>query len=220
MAKRQCWHCNTTSHMTQYAKATKFEYNEDVDDVLYVAYCRCDNCSAPNIAITESVRDDYGTAYQAPQYMENPHRVIYTWLPSEPRGKEYKDVPNLIASPASEAYACYSINSYRACILMARSVIEAICKDKNIKTGNLAQKIEQLAKVASMPTIVTEQANEIRYFGNEMAHGDFTQPVSEEDANDVLDLMDIIIDYVYQQPEQLAALKKRRELRKQNNEQA
>ena len=214
MAKRQCWKCNTTSHMTQYAYAYRFN-----DGTQYIAACKCDNCKAPNIAITDGEYDD-PRRYQAPGFMEEEDREVYAWLPTKPTGKEYKNVPNLISSPASEAYACYSISSYRACILMARSVIEAICKDKNIKEGNLAQKIKQLAKVASMPQMVTEQANEIRYFGNEMAHGDFTQPVSEEDANDVLDLMDIIIDYVYQQPEQLAALKKRRELRKQNNDQA
>lgn len=127
-------------------------------------------------------------------------------------------MPELISSPASEAYSCFSIGSYRATILMARSVLEAICKNNAIVQGTLAQKIEQLATKIGMPPLVVEQANEIRYFGNEMAHGDFTQPVSEDDANDVLDLMDIIIDYVYQQPEQLAALKKRRELRKQHKQ--
>ncbi|TCD54418.1 DUF4145 domain-containing protein [Alloscardovia theropitheci] len=215
MVTRICWTCRTASHMTQYAPAYKIETDEQ--NVRIVA-CKCDNCNAPNIAVTEPLVPEYDYSFSAPDFIEAGGIRIIQWYPDFPYGKEYKNVPEAISSAASEAYSCFSIRSYRACILMARSALEAICKQHHIEKGSLANKIEKLSQETNMSSLVTEQANEIRYFGNEMAHGDFTQPVDEDDAKDILDLMDIIIDYVYQQPEQLAALKERRLQRKEHNE--
>ena len=68
-----------------------------------------------------------------------------TWYPALSLGREFKEVPQHIADAASEAYACFSIRSYRAAILMARSVLEASAKDKNVTNGTLASKIDALA---------------------------------------------------------------------------
>lgn len=64
--------------------------------------------------------------------------------------------------------------------------------------------------------LVKQQADEIRYFGNDMAHGDFAQPVSADDAHEVLNILDVLIDAVYQQPAKLQAMQKR-EHRESNN---
>ena len=39
-------------------------------------------------------------------------------------------------------------------------------------------------------TPVGHAAHEVRYFGNDMAHGDFIQPVPADDVTDVVALMD------------------------------
>jgi hypothetical protein len=44
-----------------------------------------------------------------------------------------------------------------------------------------------------------------------MAHGDFVEPVSEEDADDMLGFLATFLDYVYQMP---AAIRRRQETRK------
>lgn len=138
------------------------------------------------------------------------------WLPETILGKEYKDVDNdTIKDSASEAHACYSIRAYRAAILMARSVVEAIAKDKGITEGNLKKKIAALEEQKLVSPLVKEQADEIRYFGNDMAHGDFAQQIKAEDALEVLNFLDVLIDTVYQQPAKLLAMKQLREQRKQ-----
>ena len=174
--------------------------------------CRCDNCNAPNIAIINETK-----LYERTERanLNNDYDEVDEWLPTEPRGKEYADVPNQIADAASEAYACYSIRSYRAAILLARSVLEACAKDKGITTGSLSSKINELAERNIISTQIRDEAHEIRFFGNEMAHGDFTQKISEEDAADMLGFLDTVLEYVYQMP---AAIRRRQEAR-QNRKQ-
>lgn len=137
------------------------------------------------------------------------------WLPETVLGKEYNDVDNdTIKDSASEAHSCYSIRAYRAAILMARSVVEAIAKDKGIIEGNLKKKIAALEEQKLVSPLVRELADEIRYFGNDMAHGDFAQPIKAEDALEVLNFLDVLIDAVYQQPAKLLAMQQTREARK------
>ncbi|MEE8739031.1 MAG: DUF4145 domain-containing protein [Bifidobacterium sp.] len=143
------------------------------------------------------------------------------WLPETILGKEYNDVDNdTIKDSASEAHSCYSIRAYRAAILMARSVVEAIAKDKGITDGNLKKKIAALEEQKLVSPLVREQADEIRYFGNDMAHGDFALPVSAEDAHEVLDFLDVLIDAVYQQPAKLLAMQQMRKERTQKTQDA
>ncbi|WP_169241887.1 DUF4145 domain-containing protein [Bifidobacterium olomucense] len=120
-------------------------------------------------------------------------------------------MPQHIADAASEAYACFSIRSYRAAILMARSVLEACAKDKNVTGRTLASKIDALADNGIISPQIQQEAHEIRYLGNEMAHGDFTEPVSEEDADDMLGFLATFLNYVYQMP---AAIRRRQEARR------
>lgn len=124
-------------------------------------------------------------------------------------------MPKDIASAASEAYSCFSINANRAAVLMARTAIEATAKDKQITDGNLYQKIDAMAEKNIITDQLAEEAHEIRLLGNDMAHGDLAEPVSEEDASDILGFLDSVMDYVYQQPMLLQKRKALRERRRQ-----
>lgn len=119
-------------------------------------------------------------------------------------------MPDPIATAASEAYACYSIRSYRAAILMARAVIEAVAKQQGHSGGSLAQKIDALEEARVIKPLTRDTAHEIRYLGNQMAHGDYVNEVSEEDADDVLNFMVTLLEEVYQQPARLTRFKDRR----------
>ena len=119
------------------------------------------------------------------------------WEPVEPVGKTYRDVPSEIASAADEAYRCHSIGAHRAAVLMARGVIEAVAKGAGIDTGKLYSKIEAMEEARLIRPIIRESAHEVRHLGNEVAHGDFeTSVISKDDAADVLEIMDDVIDEV------------------------
>lgn len=104
-----------------------------------------------------------------------------------------------------------------AAILMARSVIEAVAKDKGIERGSLVVKIDKLHEENIIKDFTKETAHVIRAFGNDMAHGDFSVEVDKEDCDAVLDFMDLILREVYQDPAKLAALKANQEARAQRS---
>ncbi|MBI9114298.1 DUF4145 domain-containing protein [Sanguibacter suaedae] len=127
------------------------------------------------------------------------------WHPSKVEGKQFPDVPEHIASAADEAYRCFSISALRAAILLGRSVVEATAKDKGIVKGTLATKINGLEAAGHIRPLIAETAHEIRFLGNDMAHGDFIEPVSDGQAADVLAFMDEVLNEVYQGPARVNA---------------
>lgn len=137
------------------------------------------------------------------------------WFPLASVGKEYPDVKDPMASVASEAYSCLSINANRAAVLMARTAIEAMAKNKKITDGNLYQKIDAMAEKNIITDQLAEEAHQIRLLGNDMAHGDLDEPVSREDATEILGFLDSVLNYVYQQP---AAVERRKNLRKERKQ--
>ncbi|UWX80273.1 DUF4145 domain-containing protein [Arthrobacter jinronghuae] len=137
-----------------------------------------------------------------------------SWTPSFLQGQDYPDVPQDIGEPASEAHQTFSIGAIRSSVLMARSVIEAVAKDHGIHKGPLVAKIDALSAANLIKDFTKDTAHVIRAFGNDMAHGDFGVPLDKEDAEGVLDFMDLLLREVYQDPAKLKALKSKADARK------
>ncbi len=133
-----------------------------------------------------------------------------SWLPRHGDVREFEDVPEHIAQAASEATLCLSVGAYRAVGALARAVIEATAKDRGAKGSNLEKRIDALREAEHIRPHTQEQAHEVRHFGNEMAHGDFVEPVTKEEAEEVIELMAEVLEEVYQSP---ARLQKRRSAR-------
>jgi hypothetical protein len=169
----------------------------------------CDGCKKLSVA------------WKKADFIDLEHVNAGVWLESvsdylnwEPRSridKEFPDVPDYIASAASEAHECFSINAYRGAVLLARSVIEATAKDNGITNGNLFNKIEKMAERDLIRERVKEEAHEIRALGNDMAHGDFVEPVDPDDTEAVLVLMGEVLEEIYQAPAQLNRIRAKRE---------
>ncbi|MEU3649471.1 DUF4145 domain-containing protein [Lentzea sp. NPDC034063] len=126
------------------------------------------------------------------------------WVPAKGQPKPFDDVPEHIAAAASEAHQCHSIGAHRAAVQLARSVVEATAKEKGITTGQLVAKIDQMQAQGLLRAHITEAAHEIRHLGNEMAHGDFVQPVTDEESEEILGLMGEILHEVFQSPARVA----------------
>ncbi|WP_306903435.1 DUF4145 domain-containing protein [Arthrobacter pascens] len=137
------------------------------------------------------------------------------WTPESVGGRDFPDVPPHIAAAADEAFRDRSIGTLRSAILMARSVIEATCKDKGVIKGQLAAKIDEMSKQGLIRSFTQDAAHELRFLGNDMAHGDFVDPVDADDADAVLDVMAEILNEVYQGPARAGRMKAKREANKQ-----
>lgn len=146
--------------------------------------------------------------------LTNGVQVLRHW-PQTVGGKAFPDVPPHIAATADEAHQCQSIGAHRGAIALARAVVEATAKERGVTTGNLMAKIDALAKQSVISEAMKDAAHEIRFAGNEVAHGDLAeQPTVKEDAEEVLSLMDAILLRVYQEPAQVAKVRERRVSRK------
>jgi|SRR5665647_71428 len=128
------------------------------------------------------------------------HKKLIDWWPRRIVFRRFPDVPEHIAASASEAYTCLGAGAYRAAGAMARAVIEATAKDKGITQGQIHSKIETLYDQRLIREHVRDAAHEVRHFGNDMAHGDFVDPVDEDEAEAILDLMSEVLNEVFQSP--------------------
>ncbi|AMU64882.1 hypothetical protein B9M81_05695 [Mycobacteroides abscessus] len=141
------------------------------------------------------------------------------WRPSITETTDYPHVPNHIGEAATEAYECHSNEHYRGAIMLARAVIEATAKDKGITKGRLYDKIEALATAGLIRAVIKDAAHGVRELGNEMAHGDFVNPISAEESKLVIQLMGEILNDVYQSPAVISQAQQAAQSRKQTGNQ-
>ncbi|GAA1428459.1 hypothetical protein GCM10009616_08110 [Microlunatus lacustris] len=212
MASRTCWHCGNKTHLTRIGASyvvgqRRPEPGSDSADILAALFA-CDECAYPSIAVAArrhsqggSAEDDDWLDGRTGPYEMPPDRL---WLPQQPISKDFPDVPAHIADAASEAYSCHSIGAYRAAGALARAVVEATAKDKGVSSGTLYSKIEQLEQQGLLRPLVREAAHEIRHFGNEMAHGDLVEGLTEEATTETLALMGELLNEIYQVPARIA----------------
>lgn len=125
-------------------------------------------------------------------------------------GKGFPDVPEGIASVANEAYLCGSAGALSGAVVLARAVIEATAKEQGIVSGNLLAKIEEMANRQIIREYIKDGAHEIRHFGNDIAHGDFSDVVHDADVVLALELMDAVLEEVYQAPARVQKARQRR----------
>lgn len=134
----------------------------------------------------------------------------WSWLPRSGIAPDFPDVPETIAHAAKEAHETSSINAHMAAILMARTVVEASAKHHGVTKGDLYKKIDNLKDLNLIRPGIAEAAHEIRHLGNEMAHGDLEDNPNGDDAADVLQLMDQLLNELFQGPALVAKMRARR----------
>lgn len=141
------------------------------------------------------------------------------WRPSATETTDYPHVPNHIGEAATEAYECHNNEHYRGAIMLARAVIEATAKDRGITKGRLYDKIEALATAGLIRAVIKDAAHGVRELGNEMAHGDFVNPISAEESDLVIQLMGQILNDVYQSAAAIAQAQQAAQARRQGGQQ-
>lgn len=211
MASRVCWNCGKDSHFEPVGTSSFTKFGE-----FFTRSYICDCCRALSVAALRSLPgqplDNIGVG-GADIIFESPDAVL-SWYPLNPSGKAFEDVPGSISDAASEAYKCFSVDAYRAAMMLARGVVEAVAKHQGHASGTLFAKIEAMGEARQVSPLTVETAHEIRQVGNDMAHGDFIVPVDKDDCQDVLNFMDALLDEVYIRPAKLNQFRQQRQERK------
>ncbi|MCO7238774.1 DUF4145 domain-containing protein [Aeromicrobium sp. CnD17-E] len=189
-----CPRCEArTQYITQAVGSAKNQ-NAFYAEPAVNAYLQCTSCTF----VFGGVLDAYS------------HTKVLDWWPRRIVSQTFEDVPDHIASAASEAYVCLGAGAYRAAGAMARAVVEATAKDKKIVKGQIYDKVESMYEMRLIREHIRDAAHEVRHFGNDMAHGDFVNDVTEAEAEATLELMAEVLNEVYQSPRRV---EKRREAR-------
>ena len=195
MAALQCPHCGV------YARFAKvWERKSDPEDSWYdpAACYTCDHCNKP-IAV-----------------IPNAYGMITQYWPTNVKGKDFPEVPKPLEDAASQAHLCLSAGSPVGAVAVARAVVEAIAKAHGITSGDLKSKIARLHSEGHISATMRDAATEIRFAGNEAAHGDLVdERPGIEDATEIVGLMDSMLYRVYQEPARVAKIRTKREAREQ-----
>ena len=137
----------------------------------------------------------------------------FEWWPKVGSAPSVDDVPDSIARAAREAFSSASVNNHMAAILMARTVVEATAKAHKITDGNLFAKINAMKDADLIRPAIAEQAHEVRFAGNDMAHGDIDIAPDSTDSEEILALMAEVLSEVFQGPARLKRIRQKREER-------
>jgi len=207
-----CPHCgNKTTHILLYTDDFEgiypffdeehgIEYDEGIPERYYLAIC--DTCNGP-LLYYESWRAATKENY-AESYLIWPKQKI---LPG--------NIPQRIRKYYEEAIRIKRIapNSFAGQI---RKCLEALCDDREIKQGNLFNRLEELANNGEIPKHFTEMADILRFFGNIGVHSTETN-IHSLPVDTIDDFFTAIIEYVYGFPSRIEEIKQSYKEYKQKN---
>lgn len=122
-----------------------------------------------------------------------------------PRKLISQEVPEPIKSEYEEASLCFAVGAYRACASTLQITLESIWRDKGVS------RLTDLRDKGVISQSLYDRANEIRLWGNVVKHEVIGIPVTKEDAEQLLDCLDRILNAVYIEPKRFERLKEKRE---------
>jgi hypothetical protein len=119
-------------------------------------------------------------------------------------------IPQSIKTDFEEALLCYSANAYRGAAALARRTVQLICLDKGADSRKkLNEQIDQLLENGIITKDIQEWAHEVRFLGNDAAHPN-KNTVNQDDAKDILDLLESLCEVLYVAPAKAAKRKQKR----------
>ena len=105
-------------------------------------------------------------------------------------------IPDVVRSPAEEADRCFNAGAYSACAVMCGRALEGICMHYEAESKTLDQGLQELRNKDIIDKRLHQWGDELRKVRNLGAHAT-TERIGSEDAQDVLDFLRAIIDYVF-----------------------
>lgn len=130
--------------------------------------------------------------------------------PHEPPRRLHESAPEAVRSLYVEASTCEKAKAFRAAGVMYRAAVEELVKDQHATGGTLWHKIEGLR--GKLADELVQDLHEARMLGNDSIHAAITY--SEDEVNDVAELIEEAVLVLYVQPEQKRAMREARKARR------
>ena len=146
----------------------------------------CPRCES--VFVVESNWTDYGG-----EFASEPENVV---LYPRDRSPLSDDVPEAIRRTFEQAVKCYRVHAHDASALMCRKSLEVLSAELGATGKTLKAKIESLSEAKRIDPRLATWADSLRVVGNEAAH-EIAVGTSSEDAKDVLDFVEAILENVF-----------------------
>jgi hypothetical protein len=176
----ECEHCEA---LTDHENLGSFEsFDQEAGLPERFTFLKCPVCSSAALA---------GQEWYAEDTWSDPYRLY------PPRLKRLSiAIPPPLRSAYKEALICHKAKAYTAAAIMCRKTLEGLCDNHGATSRSLASGLRKLKEDGVIDQRLFDWADALRIMGNEAAHGaDFS--VDADDAKDVLDFVEAILDYVY-----------------------
>jgi hypothetical protein len=213
LAKIVCERCKTiTTHELLYVHEAEHmtlrQYYPDWTFDPGAPYCtieqyrlwKCRGCDTACLQIGTVVEscddlDDFDDSRDLVGIRILPEEVGYSSRPKR-QIKNYRKLPSQLNSLYREVITCFNNHAYVLCAVGLRSLLEGICKQSEIATGDLVQKIGRLGENHLLPLNIVTSLHRFRFIGNTAAH-ELESPPTEELALAV-DVMEDILNFMYE----------------------
>ena len=183
--------------------AEYLDHEEETGMTGKYSFLKCPRCSCPFVML--EVDDSFG--YEGGNWSE-PKRL---YPPMETGVSQA--IPISLRLAYAEARSCFRAKAYTATAIMCRKTLEGIAEENKITVRNLAAALKEMKEKGIIENRLYEWADTLRISGNEAAHGVNLQ-VSQQDAKDILEFTQALLEYVFTFQEKFEQFKKRQSLSK------
>jgi uncharacterized protein DUF4145 len=105
------------------------------------------------------------------------------------------ELPERLQTALQEARRCYQAKAYTATALLCRRAIETLCVDRGVREKNLALSLATMRDRHLIDGGLFDWADGLRLAGNKAAH-DVESEISWEDARDLVEFTEALLEYV------------------------
>lgn len=181
----------STEHHAQKSKANGHK-------VLNFDTLKCGNCAGYVLVLWSP--SDYGGAL-------HDYRVLPWPLGT---GDGSVNWPQSVTRFWRQAHDGLKGENYDAAVVMARSALQAVTRQQGAVRGSLQSEIDDLASRGLLPISLKNWAHELRALGNNSAHpDDDSDEVDPEDARDIVQFLDFLLEYAYDVPKKIEVFRQR-----------
>lgn len=199
----ECAFCGERGNFSTEHHAEKKKPNSR--KVLNFDTLKCGNCAGYVLVLWSAM--EYAGSHSLHSYRVVPYPLKITGAPQH--------WPPEIQRFWLQAQKSLEIENWDAAAVMARSAMQVALREHKAQGSNLKGEIDDLASKGILPPLMKDWSHEVRELANDSAHPKPGQPpTSSEDANDMVEFLDFMLEYLYNLPKQIQDYRARKTSKK------